>query len=63
MSEASVHDYTLFGYEVDGRAQRITLHTEGSEPSHVPVVDVVFEGVVTYRFVDDALTSILFGIF
>ena len=62
MSGVSVHDHTLVGYEVDGRARRITLRTEGAEPAVRRRVDVTFEGVLAYQFADDALTSILFDI-
>lgn len=63
MSGLSVHDYTLFGYEVDGHARRITLHTEAMHEPVVPrALDVVFYGVVAYQFVDDPLTSVLFDI-
>jgi hypothetical protein len=61
MSGASVHDYPLVGYEVDGRARRGTLHTDAGPKSFTPrALHVVLEGVAAYQFMDDLFTSILF---
>jgi hypothetical protein len=51
METPSVHDYHVVGYEVDGDAKRIVLHTAYRYPGiALKRTDVVFEGVEAYVF-------------
>jgi hypothetical protein len=58
----SIHDSLLTGYEVDGRARSITLHTEPDPGGGGAFIDVVFRGVIAYHFEGDCLRNIVFGI-
>jgi hypothetical protein len=60
--EPSIHDSLLTGYEVDGVAQRIVLHTEPFSGGGDAFVDVTFDGVAAYEFENDLLQNIVFEV-
>ena len=60
--EPSIHDSLLTGYEVDGLAQRIVLHTEPFSGGGDAFVDVTFDGVAAYEFENDLLQNIVFEV-
>lgn len=62
MSEPSIHDSLLIGYEVDGTARRIVLHTMPHQGGGEVPVDVIFESVAAYHFEGDCLHNIIFDI-
>ena len=62
MSKRSIHDNKLLSYEVDGEHRRIVLHTRFALANELDHTDVVFEGVITYKFQGDNFGNILFGI-
>ena len=51
MSQPSIHDNRVVGYEVDGNACRIVLHTQGTHDAPGEFIDIVFEGVMAYFLV------------
>ncbi|NTU72076.1 MAG: hypothetical protein HGB10_09700 [Coriobacteriia bacterium] len=53
----SVHDNRVIGFEVDGRARRIVLHTVYEEAATVESTDVVFEGILAYHLAGDNLEA------
>jgi hypothetical protein len=61
VSDLSVHEHTLVGYEVDCTNRRIVLHAERDEGGSRHKTDVVFEGVQGY-LIRDSLESVLRGI-
>lgn len=60
--EPSIHDSLLTGYEVDGVAQRIVLHTEPFSGGGDAFIDVTFDGVAAYEFQNDLLQNIVFEV-
>lgn len=58
----SVHDNVLLSYTVDAAGKQITLRTaylDGATPEYT---EVVFRGVLAYRFEKDNLETILFDV-
>ena len=53
MSQPSIHDNRVVGYEVDGNACRIVLHTQGTHDAPGEFIDIVFEGVMAYLLEGD----------
>jgi hypothetical protein len=62
MPEPSIHDNKVLSYEVDGEHGKIVLHTRFDEANQLEYTDVVFEGVIAYKFQGDNFGNILFGI-
>jgi hypothetical protein len=58
----SIHDNLVDGTEIDARQRRIVLHTRYDAVQPAELTDVVFEGVLAYRFADDNFQTVLFGI-
>jgi hypothetical protein len=59
MTETSIHDNRLIGYEVDCVGHKIVLHTRFDERGALELTDVIFEGVDAYDFEGDHLHSVL----
>jgi hypothetical protein len=55
----SLHDNHLVGYEVDGEAATVVLHTKRVPAVGDVRVDVVFTGVVAYDFEGDCLVNVV----
>jgi hypothetical protein len=58
----SIHDSLLIGYEVDGDAQTIVLHTRPHQGGGEGYIDITFRGVVAYHFEGDCLGNIVLEI-
>ena len=58
----SIHDNVLNGYEVDGIAQTIVLHTVDPHADPPQHTDVLFDGVLDHYLRDTLLPSILYDI-
>jgi hypothetical protein len=62
MPKRSVHDNKVLSYEVDGEHRRIVLHTRFDAANQLENTDVVFEGVIAYKFQGDNFGNVLLGI-
>ncbi len=61
--EISVHDNTLHSYCVSADRKEIRLHTSYAAQDSQEVSDVVFTGVVAYRFELDNFMTIIFDVY
>ena len=62
MSELSVHDNTIVAYKVDHDRRRIVINTVFKHSDSHEHTNVVFEGVLAYRFECDNFDNCIFGI-
>ncbi len=62
MSERSIHDSRVVGYEVDGERRRIVLHTQFKASDCIESIDIIFEGFLAYYFENDNFGNILIGV-
>lgn len=60
--EISVHDNTLHSYCVSADKKEIRLYTSYADKGLQEVSDVVFAGVVAYRFELDNFMTIIFDV-
>jgi hypothetical protein len=62
MQTQSVHDNRIIAYEVDAERRRIILHTRFDDRTPTEYTDVMFDGVLAYRFENDNFGNIIQGI-
>lgn len=62
MQTQSVHDNRIIAYEVDAERRRIILHTRFDDRTPTEYTDVIFDGVLGYRFENDNFGNIILDI-
>ena len=62
MQARSVHDNRIIAYEVDAESRRIILHTRFDGRTPIEYTDVVFNGVLAYKFENDNFGNIILDI-
>ena len=61
--EISVHDNTLHSYCVSANKKEICIHTSYASPTSQQFSDIIFTGVVAYRFELDNFMTIISDVY
>jgi hypothetical protein len=62
MTEISVHDNIVTGYEVSCEKRELVIHTEFRDIEPKEKTDIIFRGVEAYHLDRDNMNSILFDV-